>query len=39
MYSAKTSHWSKMTMMEVDDELYSYITSKTKRIGESAADI
>ncbi len=39
LYSAKTSHWIKMKTIEVDDELYSYIASHTKHIGESASDI
>jgi len=33
------SHWIKMKTIEVDDELYSYIASHTKHIGESASDI
>ena len=39
LYSAKTLHWIKMKTIEVDDELYSYIASHTKHIGESASDI
>ena len=30
---------NKMKTIEVDDELYSYIASHTKHIGESASDI
>ena len=39
LYSEKISHWIKMKTIEVDDELYSYIASHTKHIGESASDI
>lgn len=39
LYSAKTPYWIKMKTIEVDDELYSYIASHTKHIGESASDI
>ena len=39
LYSDKISHWIKMKTIEVDDELYQYIASQTRHIGESASDI
>lgn len=39
LYSEKISHWIKMKTIEVDDELYQYIASQTRHIGESASDI
>ena len=39
LYSDKTPYWIKMKTIEVDDELYGYIASHTRHIGESASDI
>jgi len=39
LYSDKILHWIKMKTIEVDDELYAYIASHTRHIGESASDI
>ncbi len=39
LYSLRGASLVKMKTIEVDDELYSYIASHTKHIGESASDI